>query len=114
MKYTIDANEKTLGRTASAVAVLLMGKNDPSFEKNEVSTNKVEIINASKTKVNEKKLKSVFHETYSGYPGGFKEKSMEQVIAKKGFAELYRLAVYGMLPANKLRSKMMKNLTIKE
>lgn len=114
MKYTIDATEKTLGRTASAAAVLLMGKNDPSFEKNEVSTNKVEIINASQTAISEKKLKSVFHETYSGYPGGLKYKSVEEVIAKKGYEELYKLAIYGMLPPNKLRPRMMKNLIIKE
>ena len=109
MKYTIDATEKAIGRTSSEVAILLMGKNDTDFVKN-----KVEIINASKVKMSEKKGKTVFHETYSGYPGGLKIKSNEQIAAKKGFAELFRLAVYGMLPANKLRPRMMKNLTIKE
>ena len=114
MKYTIDATEKAIGRTSSEVAILLMGKNDTDFVKNKVSENKVEIINASKVKMSEKKGKTVFHETYSGYPGGLKIKSNEQIAAKKGFAELSRLAVYGMLPANKLRPRMMKNLTIKE
>ncbi|MBP6856500.1 MAG: uL13 family ribosomal protein [Candidatus Pacebacteria bacterium] len=114
MKYTIDATEKAIGRTASEVAILLMGKNDTNFVKNKVSENKVEIVNASKAKMSEKKGKTVFHETYSGYPGGFKVKSNEQIAAKKGYAELFRLAVYGMLPGNKLRPIMMKNLTIKE
>ena len=114
MKYTIDATEKAIGRTSSEVAILLMGKNDTDFVKNKVSENKVEIINASKVKMSEKKGKTVFHETYSGYPGGLKIKSNEQIAAKKGFAELFRLAVYGMLPANKLRPRMMKNLTIKK
>ena len=114
MKYTIDATEKAIGRTSSEVAILLMGKNDTDFVKNKVSENKVEIINASKVKMSEKKGKTVFHETYSGYPGGLKIKSNEQIAAKKGFAELFRLAVYGMLPANKLRPRMIKNLTIKE
>lgn len=112
MKYTIDANEKSLGRIASQAAVLLMGKNDPSFEKNKVSSNKVEIINASKTKMSPKKMKSVTHQTYSGYPGGQKTKTIQEIISKKGHEEIYRLAVYGMLPANKLRPLMMKNLTV--
>jgi len=114
MEYIIDATNKAIGRTATEVAVLLMGKNDPSFEKNIVSGNKVTIINASKVKMTEKKAREVLHETYSGYPGGLKFKSIKHLIEKKGYGELFELAVYGMLPANKLRAKMMKNLTITE
>ena len=114
MEYTIDATNKTIGRTSTEVAVLLMGKNNPSFEKNILSENKVTIINASKIKMTEKKAREVMHKRYSGYPGGLSIKSVEQVIAQKGYAELFKLAVYGMLPNNKLRSRMMKNLTITE
>lgn len=114
MEYTIDATNKAIGRTASEVAVLLMGKNNPSFEKNILSDNKVTIINASKIKMTEKKAREVLHEKYSGYPGGFTQKSISQLIEKKGYGELFKLAVYGMLPQNKLRAKMMKNLTITE
>ena len=62
----------------------------------------------------EKKSRTVMHNRYSGYPGGFTEKAIEQLTAQKGYAELFILAVYGMLPANKLRPRMMKNLTITE
>ncbi|MDQ5969127.1 MAG: large subunit ribosomal protein, partial [Patescibacteria group bacterium] len=51
---------------------------------------------------------------YSGYPGGLRQPTMEQVIAKKGYSELFREAVSGMLPKNKLRAKMMKNLIVTE
>jgi large subunit ribosomal protein L13 len=114
MKYVVDAQGKAIGRTASSVAILLMGKNDPSYEKNKVSANKVEIINASKSTINLKNLTAKRFLRYSGHPGGLLEQKMEDVIAKKGYAELFRLAIYGMLPGNKLRPKMMKNLTIVE
>jgi len=51
---------------------------------------------------------------YSGYPGGLKQPTMKMVVAKKGYSELFKEAVSGMLPKNKLRSKMMKNLKISE
>ena len=112
MKYTIDAKGKALGRVATEAAVILMGKNDPSYAKNIVSDVSVEIINASKIKVTPGRLRETMHERYSGHPGGFKQVSAEHIIEKKGHAELFRLAVYGMLPANKLRPQRMKLLTI--
>lgn len=112
--HTIDAQGKSLGRIASQAAILLMGKNLVSFEKNEVADAKVAILNVSKLRISPKKMKTVRYERYSGYPGGFKNPTMEQVVAKKGYSEIMKLAVYGMLPANKLRPRMMKNLTISE
>ena len=112
MKYTIDAKGKALGRVATEVATILMGKNTPAFTKNNVADVSVEIINASHIKVTPGRLRETMHERYSGYPGGFKAVSGEHIIEKKGHAELFRLAVYGMLPANKLRSERMKLLTI--
>jgi len=50
---------------------------------------------------------------WAGYPGGRKEYNMSKVIADKGTAEVFKKAVYGMLPGNKLRPEMMKNLIIK-
>jgi len=112
MEHTIDAKGKSLGRVATQAAVLLMGKNTPAFEKNTVASIKVTNVNASQIKQTAKKLKETLHERYSGHPGGLKFRSNEQIIAKKGFGELFKLAVYGMLPTNKLRPLMMKNLTI--
>ena len=112
--HTIDATGKVLGRVASAAAKALMGNTDPSYVANKVSDVRVYIKNASKTKVTEKRLKETLHETYSGQPGGFKQKTNAKIIEKKGWIGLYELAVYGMLPSNKLRPLMMKRLTITE
>ena len=114
LTHTIDATGKTLGRTASAVAKLLMGKDSTSFEKNTVSSNKVSIINASKASIDPKKLTAKFYERYSGYPGGLHEKSMEQLIERKGKGAILKLAISGMIPHNKLKSRIIKNLVIKE
>lgn len=112
--YTIDANNKILGRVASEAASYLMAKDSPEFVKNKVADVRVEIINASKTKASEKRVKETLHERYSGFPGGLKFATNEKIIEKKGWAGLYELAVYGMLPGNKLRAQMMKRLKITE
>ena len=71
----------------------------------------VYITNASKTKMSERRMKDTLHERYSGYPGGQKFDTNEKIVKKKGWKGLYELAVYGMLPDNKLRPLMMKRLT---
>ena len=114
MEHNIDATEKKLGRIASEAAILLMGKNSPDFAKNIVADIKVNIINASKLNLSNKKMETKEYKRYSGYPGGLKIRKMSEVINKKGIGEVVKKAVYGMLPANKLRAKMMKNLIITE
>lgn len=114
MEYTIDAKGKTVGRTASQAAVILMGKNKADFEKNKIAPHKVFITNASKVKMSDKKATTTLHEKYTRYPGGFRRESVEKIAKQKGFAEIFKLAVYGMLPANRLRNKIMKNLKITE
>ncbi len=114
MKYTLDAENKKIGRIASQAAVYLMGKNLTSFQRNLVPDVKVEIKNSSKVSVNETKFKTKTFSRYSGYPGGLRQPTMEQVVAKKGYREVIKEAVSGMLPKNKLRVKMLKNLTITE
>lgn len=112
--YTIDASGKTLGRVSTLAASYLMGKNSVNYARNKVLDIKVEIINASKTKMSEKRAKETLHEKYSGYPGGLKFSTNEEIIKKKGWAGLYELSVSGMLPGNKLKPKMMKNLKVTE
>lgn len=114
MKYTIDATNKKLGRVASEAAVFLIGKNKADFARNKVSGAVVEIVNASKADVGEKKLLQKRYVRYSGYPGGLKSPTMKNVIEKKGYGEVFTLAVYGMIPPNKLRPRIMKNLTVTE
>lgn len=112
--HTIDASGKIFGRVASAAAKALMGKNSPDYVANKVADVRVYITNAKLTKMSLRRIQETVHETYSGYPGGFKTKTNAKIIEKKGWAGLYELAVYGMLPPNKLRPLMMKRLTISE
>ena len=114
MKYTLDAENKTIGRVATEAAVFLMGKNKPEFARNVIPQVTVEIKNASKASIHEKKRETKTYSRYSGYPGGLRQPTMVQVIAKHGYSELFKEAVKGMLPKNKLRSKMMNNLIITE
>jgi large subunit ribosomal protein L13 len=112
--YKIDATGEKLGRIASKIANILNGKNLTSFAKNVVANVTVEVSNASKLDMSEKRIDQKVYTSYSGYPGGLIEKKMSDVIAKKGFSDVLRRAVYRMLPNNKLRSKRIINLKIKE
>jgi large subunit ribosomal protein L13 len=71
------------------------------------------IENIDKMKITGRKLKDKVYRHHTGYPGGFTEIKMEKLIDKKGIGEVLRRAVFGMLPKNKLRPKMMKRLKIK-
>ncbi len=114
MKHTIDAQNKKIGRVATEAAVLLMGKNLTSFARNKIPNIQVEIVNSSKALVTENKKSQKTYARYSGYPGGLRKPTMSEVISKKGYSELFREAVWGMLPKNKLRAKMMNNLKVTE
>ncbi len=114
MNYTIDATNKPLGRLASEVASILNSKNDVNFVKNRVEEMTVTVTNASKVKVTGNKMKDSVHKSFSGYPSGLKERTLNYVVANKGFSEIIRHAIKGMLPKNKLQDIRMKNLTIEE
>ncbi len=112
--YTIDATNKKIGRVASQAATYLMGKNLTSFARNEAPKVTVTITNTSKADIHEKKRKEKEYVSYSGYPGGIITQTLEKMVEKKGYSEVFRNAVYGMLPSNKLKTIMMKNLVITE
>ncbi len=114
MKYTIDAQNKKVGRVATEAAVLLMGKNLKEFARNKTPQITVEIKNAAKASISEKKKAQKTYAIYSGYPGGLRKPTLAQVIEKKGTKEAFKEAVWGMLPKNKLRHQMIKNLIISE
>lgn len=114
MKYTLDAQNKRVGRIATQAAVYLMGKNTPEFARNAIQNITVEIKNASKAMIDEKKKEQKRYSRYSGYPGGLKQPTMANTIEKKGYSEVFRKAISGMLPKNRLRDKMMSNLKITE
>ena len=108
----IDASGRTLGRVASETAGFLMGKNKPSYERNKYSGSAVKVINVSKLRITPRKLEQIYHTRYSGIPGGLRIMKGSYTAEKKGLKELIRLATYQMLPGNKLRREMMKNLKI--
>ncbi|OGI62962.1 hypothetical protein A2818_00385 [Candidatus Nomurabacteria bacterium RIFCSPHIGHO2_01_FULL_40_12] len=108
----IDASGRTLGRVASEVAMSLMGKTKATFERNKYSGLSVTVMNASKLRITPKKLAKIYHTRYSGIPGGLRILKGTETAQKLGYRELIKLAIYQMLPANKLRRRMMKNLKI--
>ncbi len=111
-KYTLDATDKKPGRLAAEVAVLLMGKNSASFVRNDIPDIEVVVTNANQMSFNANKLRDKQYATHSGYPGSLKLPSMQEIKDKKGGKEVLRRAVLGMLPKNKLRPRMIKNLKI--
>ena len=111
---TIDAENKSLGRIASAAAKTLLGKHSADFAKNIVAKVEVKIINASKVKISGDKAKDKNYVRYSGYPGGQKIETYAMLTARRGKEEALRRAVLGMLPKNKLQTPRIKMLTIKK
>jgi len=105
----IDAEDKSFGRIASNVSLILQGKNKASFLRYLDKGDFVEIKNIKKVKITGNKLKNKIYYHYSGYPGGMKQKSLGEVFAKDP-AEILRRAVYNMLPKNCLRKERMKRL----
>ena len=109
--YVIDASGQTLGRLSTQVAMLLMGKNKPSYTPNIVSGDVVVVINSAKIKVTGNKLTDKFYYRHSGYPGGIKETSLRALLQKNPNLVIEH-AVAGMLPKNKLQAQMLKNLKV--
>ena len=109
--YIIDAKEQTLGRLATKIAVILKGKNKASFAPHLDNGDYVIVTNCDKFSVTGKKLSDKIYYSHTGYLGGLKEISLENLLEKKPLRAL-ELAVYGMLPKNKLRNKIIKNLVI--
>lgn len=111
---TIDATNQKIGRIATKVASLLMGKGKTTFVRNKMVGDKVKIVNASKLSITEKKKTEKTYSRYSGYPGGLKKEKLADQTSKKGNAEALKHAISGMLPKNTLREKFLLNLEISE
>ncbi len=113
-KIKIDAEGKKLGRVASEVASILIGKNSPDFQKNKIADVEIEVINASKMDITEKKARTKVYTDYSGFPGGLKKQTLGEMAVKKGHSKVLERAVTGMIHNNKLKSETLKNLKISE
>ena len=113
MKYEIDATNQTLGRLASRIAFILRGKNLPSYQPNEMPANEVVLKNIDKIKFTGLKLKNKIYYKYTGYHSGIKSKTLGELWKSKPDF-VVRQSIYSMLPKNKLRDRIIKNLKIEK
>jgi len=109
--YVVDATGKTLGRLASEIAKILIGKHKPTYTPHVDNGDFVVVINADKIHVTGKKLDKKVYYKHTGYMGHLKETTLREMLQKKP-EEVIRLAVRGMLPKNKLRDRRMKRLKV--
>ena len=107
----IDAEGQTLGRMASNIAMILMGKNKPGYISNDITGDFVVLINASKVKVTGKKYFEKEYITHTTRPGSTKIRKFSNLIDTNP-EYIVNKAVKGMLPKNKLSAKMLKRLKI--
>ncbi len=107
----IDASGKTLGRLASEVARRLRGKHKPEYTPHVDTGDYIIVINADKVKVTGKKADDKHYYHHTGYPGGIKSNTFNELISKKPI-RVIELAVKGMLPKNPLGRAMIKKLKV--
>jgi len=109
--YVIDANGQTLGRLASEIAKILIGKNKPEFTPSVDTGDYVIVINAEKIVVTGKKETQKMYRRHKGYIGGLKEVVYKDMMAKHP-DRIITQAVKGMLPKNTLGSHMLKKMKV--
>ncbi len=109
--YVIDAADKTLGRLATDIAVRLRGKHKPEFTPHVDTGDYIVVVNAEKVRVTGNKTRDKTYYRYSGYPGGMKSISFEEMISKTP-ERVIQLAVKGMMPKNRLSRSMLSKLKI--
>ena len=109
--YVIDAADKTLGRLATDIAVRLRGKHKPEFTPHVDTGDYIVVVNAEKVRVTGNKTRDKTYYRYSGYPGGMKSISFEEMISKTP-ERVIQLAVKGMMPRNRLSRSMLTKLKI--
>ncbi|MCJ7826409.1 50S ribosomal protein L13 [Patescibacteria group bacterium] len=109
--HIVDVKGKTIGNAATDIAVLLMGKDKPNFVRHLDCGDFVVVINSKYVESTGKKEKEKLYGRYSGYPGGLKQKALWQV-RQENPNEIIRHAVWGMLPTNKLRDRLVTRLYI--
>lgn len=109
--YLVDAAGKPLGRLATRIARLLQGKNEPTWTPHVDGGNYVVVINAEKVSLSGNKLKEKVYYHHSGYPGGLKSKTAEQVM-KTHPERILELAVRRMLPKTTLGRHQFRRLKV--
>jgi large subunit ribosomal protein L13 len=109
--YVVDAQGKTLGRLATAIADTLRGKRKPQYTPHVDTGDFVVVVNAEKVAVTGKKLDDKIYYRHSGYPGGLKQRSLREELERRP-TEVLRKAVRGMLPRNRLGRAQLRKLKV--
>jgi len=109
--HLIDLEDKTLGRLATRIATLLIGKHKPTYLANLDDGDYVVAINSDKLKLSGNKLNDKRYNRHSGYPGGFKSETAKELMVRDS-RKLVERAVRGMLPKNKLQSIRLTRLKV--
>jgi len=109
--FVLDANGVVLGRLATRVARILIGKDKPSYTPFLDSGDHVIVINAERIKLTGSKIDQKVYRHHSGAPGGLKEVPVRTLLSRRP-EEVVREAVLGMLPKNKLRARRAKKLRV--
>ncbi len=109
--FVVDAEGEHLGRLAAEIAKILRGKNKVQYTPHVDVGDFVVVVNAERVVVTGKKAEQRVYRRHSGYPGGMKETSYEQMLARKP-TEILRKAVYGMMPKTRLARQQFRKLKI--
>ena len=109
--FVIDANGQVLGRLATSIARMLIGKDKPTYTPFLDCGDHIVVINAERVKLTGNKMDQKVYRHHSGWPGGLKEVSIRALMQRRP-EEVIREAVLGMLPKNKLRARRAKKLRV--
>ena len=109
--YIVDAKDKVLGRLATKIATVLMGKNKPTYTPFVDTGDFVVVLNADKAKVSGRKKDEIVYQKYTGYPGGLREFTMREMLDRNPEFVL-RTVVRRMLPKNGLAKHMLGKLKL--
>jgi len=109
--HVIDASDVVLGRLATHAATLLRGKHKPTFAPHVDTGDFVIVVNAEKIALTGNKRKTKVAYRHSGYPGGLKKTSYDELLTKRPDRAI-ELAVKGMLPHNKLGNRLIRKLKV--
>lgn len=109
--YIVDADEKILGRLSTEVARILMGKHKPMWAPHLDCGDNVVVINAARVRFTGNKLQQKVYSRHSGYPGGFKQRSLAEMMERAPDRVIYE-SVRGMLPHTRLGADMLRKLRV--
>lgn len=109
--HVMDADGQTLGRLATQVANLLMGKHKPTYSRHLDMGDYVVVVNAEKMRVTGNKLKDKTYYRHTGYMGGIKETTLGAMLQRRP-RRVVELAVRGMLPRNRLGRQLYRHLKV--